>query len=419
MSDYKSLKVYSYMHPGRNIENEFQKRYTEYGTIKFDLDINAIYHGESTSDKYSLFLVPIPIYNSLLAHIRYNSIQITNLIQDIPGIARNKFFQDMLVKEIKGTNDIEGVYSTTKEINKAIDSVANKKKSNPRLHSFVSMYIKIQKQKVEKIDQPKDLRTIYDFLLEGEIPKNKYPDGKYFRNSFVRIGNAVETVHLPKADEQSIIDDLKKWIDFINNDDIDSILKACVAHYYLEYIHPFYDGNGRLGRYLFCSYIGNKLDPYTAVSFSYQINLNRSKYYKAFKEVENKKNYGEITFFVICLLQYLVSGQQEVILNLEEYIVLLNYIEHELEKSNYSEEEKQVLFIYSQIYLFGSTDQSIEDNWIIQNRAEVIQKQTTIKSLKNILDDLESKGFLKTIMKRPLKRVLTTKFFKSIGLDSD
>ena len=53
MSDYKSLKVYSYMHPGRNIENEFQKRYTEYGTIKLDLDINTIYHGESTSDRKS------------------------------------------------------------------------------------------------------------------------------------------------------------------------------------------------------------------------------------------------------------------------------------------------------------------------------------------------------------------------------
>ena len=161
------------------------------------------------------------------------------------------------------------------------------------------------------------------------------------------------------------------------------------------------------------------MDPYTAVSFSYQINLNRSKYYKAFKEVENKKNYGEITFFVICLLKYLVSGQQEVIVNLKKYKVLLDYIEHKLKKSNYSVEEKQLLFIYSQAYLFGSTDQSIEDNWLIQNRAEVTQKQTTIKSLKNILDDLESKGFLKTIIKRPLKRVLTTKFFKSIGLDPD
>ncbi|MCO6541079.1 MAG: Fic family protein [Lactobacillus sp.] len=419
MNHYHNLQIYSYEHPGQNIQEEYHKRFDGYGTIKFPLYINPMFHGMPTSDQYQLFFVPIESYNSLITSIRNNSMHITKIINNLPGVASNQFFLEMLTKEIKGTNDIEGVYSTTEEINVAIDSAQNnnKRSTHTRFHSFASMYLKIKNQEVEKIKKLKDIRDIYDFLLKGEIPQSKYPDGELFRNDFVRIGSSTQTVHQPKTDEKLIMADLEKWIEFINEDKFDPILKACVAHYYFEYIHPFYDGNGRVGRYIFCSYLGNKLDPYTAISFSHQVNLKKEKYYHAFEEIENQKNYGEITFFVSNLLKYLAAGQKKVIANLELSNKLLKYIDNQLKHCDYSNDEIHLLYIYSQSFLFNNIDQGIDDNFIQNHRSEIMGKKMSVRKIRNLLDSLENRKILVTVKKSPLKRVLTDKFFKSIDMD--
>ena len=80
-------------------------------------------------------------------------------------------------------------------------------------------------------------------------------------------------------------------------------MKASISHFFFEYIHPFYDGNGRFGRYLLSLYLARKLDNLTAFSVSYSISRNLDDYYKSFVEVEDVTNYGEITFFVENILK--------------------------------------------------------------------------------------------------------------------
>lgn len=198
-------------------------------------------------------------------------------------------------------------------------------------------------------------------------------------------------------------------------DKYDPILKACVAHYYFEYIHPFYDGNGRLGRYLFCSYIGKKVDPYTAVSFSYQITQKKARYYKEFQEVENEKNYGEITLFVISLLKYLVSGQKYVLGNLKDDHNILNFVKKKLEDFDYPNFEFNILYVYAQSFLFNSFDGSVQDTSLI-SFIKSTEKIST-KKVKTAIEDLEKEGLIKTVKGRPKKRKLTTKFLDKIGLN--
>ena len=415
MSGYKSLRVYSYEHPGESIEPELDKRLNGYGTRKFSLIINPINEKEGVrlSDRFNLFLVPINEITQLLININSKSEQIKNLIQKLPGVASNQFFYQMLVSEIKGTNEIENVSSTTEEINFAIDNINNEKK-NIRLKSFAYMYSSIKVGKVNKIEKLDDIRKLYDDLLAGEIPEDKLPDGKLFRDGFVRIGNSTKTVHCPKEHENEIVDQLKEWIEFINDDKIESIIKACVAHYYFEYVHPFYDGNGRLGRYIFCSYVGKKLDPYTAISFSHQVNLNKNKYYKGFEEVENKKNYGEVTLFVLNLLNYLENGQNDVLDKLLTSIDHLEFVKLELEKQKYSHIELNLLYIYSQAFIFNDFEGSVED----REMYEIFKKNEGIskRNVKTSIDDLENHGLIETVKKKPFKRKITEKFLKEIGI---
>lgn len=286
MEEYQEVSIWGYQNSDRDPEEEYYRRYNAPGTVHTGLTINPIFRGERSEKTFELFLVPIFKVLSLDNVVNDNSKKILKLISDLPGIAANQLFSNTLVNEIMSTNEIEDVKTTSQEVNDAISNIDSKRQI--RLKSFVRMYFKIKNQENLKIESLSDIRNIYDYLLEGEIPENKLPDGKLFRNSFTRIGSETKTVHLPKTYENDFLPDLLEWIRFINSNQ-PSLFKAFIAHYYFEYIHPFNDGNGRTGRYIACVYLGYKLDPLTAIIFSSEINSNRKDYYKAFVDVENQK----------------------------------------------------------------------------------------------------------------------------------
>ena len=155
--------------------------------------------------------------------------------------------------------------------------------------------------------------------------------------------------------------------------------------------------------------------PYTAVSFSYQITLKKARYYKEFQEVENEKNYGEITLFVISLLKYLVSGQKYVLGNLKDDYNILNFVKKKLEDFDYPNFEFNILYVYAQSFLFNSFDGSVQDTSLI-SFIKSTEKIST-KKVKTAIEDLEKEGLIKTVKGRPKKRKLTGKFLDKIGLN--
>ncbi|MEA4973999.1 MAG: Fic family protein [Candidatus Metalachnospira sp.] len=69
---------------------------------------------------------------------------------------------------------------------------------------------------------------------------------------------------------------------------MDEILKSAAIHFYVAYLHPYFDGNGRRARFLHLWYLVQK-DYSSAmfVSFSYLISRSKVKYYNAYRAVEN------------------------------------------------------------------------------------------------------------------------------------
>lgn len=110
-----------------------------------------------------------------------------------------------------------------------------------------------------------------------------------------------ETIYTPPpaGEIPSLISD---WEDFLNrrNDRVDPLLKAAVAHYQFEAIHPFSDGNGRCGRILIVLYLvqsGILRWPFLFIS-GYLIR-HRADYYRLLLDVTREGNWQEFVRFIL------------------------------------------------------------------------------------------------------------------------
>lgn len=96
----------------------------------------------------------------------------------------------------------------------------------------------------------KDIRNLYDIILKNAILKKDLPNGKYFRKEMVYITDGINQIHFGIEGEDNINKNMQDFIDLYNSK-LDTITKMILCHFIFENTHPFYDGNGRLGRYLF------------------------------------------------------------------------------------------------------------------------------------------------------------------------
>ena len=264
----------------------------------------------------------------------------------------------------------------------------------------------------EHIDSLSSFRKIYDEMFEDfEKSANYKLDGKYFRKDTVKVINGLgNIIHIGVNGEEAIEKNIESLIEFMNRKDITFLLKASIVHFFFEYIHPFYDGNGRFGRYLLSLYLARKLDILTAFSVSYSISRNLDEYYKSFVEVEEVNNYGEITFFVENILKTIKNEQEEIIGLLNDSIMKLNHsteIFKEITK-DLSEKENIILKIYLQNYLFNDFEE------ITNVELTSIIGDLTQQTINKYTQELEKKGYLLKIKQRPLTHTLSEKITEKI-----
>ena len=397
----------------RNIEEEYIKRIENPSTFIINLKINPIKRGNKILDKeYNLFYVNLLEHTLLQEKIMENSKKIISLSNPnkFPQIAIKEIINKILSNELDKTNKIEGIETIKSEIYSSLKDDKKSSKKNNKLEGIVKKYKDIMEKNfkdTQHIDNLSSFRKIYDEMFEGFEKSGNYKlDGKYFRKNTVKVINGLgNTIHIGVNGEEAIEKNIEDLIQFMNRKDIPFLIKASISHFFFEYIHPFYDGNGRFGRYLLSLYLARKLDILTAFSVSYSISKNLDDYYKSFVEVEDINNYGEITFFVGNILETIKKGQEEIIKLLNDSIMKLSYsfeIFEEITK-NLILKEKDILFIYLQNYLFNDFEKT--SNIELTNILQVYSQQTINK----YTQELEKKGYLVKVNQKPLTYTLSNK----------
>lgn len=183
-------------------------------------------------------------------------------------------YKDTILLDSHSSATIEGCRTTIERVRNCI------KGGNPTKDDLMVLNI-LKAQNMYKgttVSCVKDIVDMWRVISEG-VCENTSKQGKFFRSSMVCIGNENRVVHTPEVPDK-IPKKMELLVNFLNSN-INQILKGIICHYYIEYIHPMCDGNGRLGRLLQSVVIDGNIFRVPVISI---INENLNGYYKSIKD---------------------------------------------------------------------------------------------------------------------------------------
>ena len=174
------------------------------------------------------------------------------------------------------------------------------------------------------------LREVHEVLLSESRGYDKMPGDLRTSQNWVGPGNSTVATapYIPPNcdDMQMCLSELER---FINSDvALDPIAKAALVHYQFETIHPFLDGNGRLGRLLVTLLLIDEGVLSRPVIYpSYQLKLRRAEYYEWLTRVRETGDYeGWVRFFCECLL----TSATDACTSMERLVLLHNDVQERI-----------------------------------------------------------------------------------------
>lgn len=222
----------------------------------------------------------------------------------IPNI--NLFVSMYVRKEALLSSQIEGTQATLEDV---LDPLIEKN-ANQNVADVVN-YIKATEFALERMNTlplcNRLIKETHEVLMSGVRGQEKNP-GEFRRsqNWIGAAGSSLKNARYipPNPDDMTeAMSDLEKYIN--SDDSLDVLIQAALLHYQFETIHPFLDGNGRVGRLLITLFLmDKKVLNSPAMYISYYLKKNRIEYYDRMSEVRNKDNYEQwIKFFLRAVME--------------------------------------------------------------------------------------------------------------------
>ncbi|MDD7736004.1 MAG: Fic family protein [Bacilli bacterium] len=266
--------------------------------------------------------------------------------------SKNQIIQSYLICELKSTNEIENIYSTRHDIVYLMNKIESENKNSKKIKSLLNAYRSYSNY--FQINSLKSIREAYDKIILPTLDsKDDYPDGHLFRKNGVDITNGISIVHKGFSNEEKIILGLEEFIKIYNNKEINYLLRGLISHFMFETIHPFYDGNGRLGRYLFSLLLMKEKEYILGLTVSNAFASNKEKYYKALEVGRSYDQGGCINEYIEECISLLSKKIEE---SIKELSSQKEYLDMYVQNNKYTKKEQlifKILLSASKLSIYG------------------------------------------------------------------
>ena len=289
--DLRINKKYGFMLSRKELDEYLIFKDSYDNKFKIELSLKTfnskkIYYFKSTellnslSDYLSFFINDLQVKNSTIISENYKDMILSRLTSELDGTLR-----------------IEGVNTTRKKI---LDIVETKNITNSDEQIVYNMFEGYKFISSKPKFNKDNLLKLYKILSYKSLKEEDEIKG-YYRTDMVEIGNH-NGCPIEKIDE--CMDSLFEWVNCNIDKNIapNSLLLPFIVHYYILYIHPYMDFNGRTARMvsLWISFLMDK-DTILPTYISEAINDDKNNYYKA---IDNTRySHNDLTYFLTYLIK--------------------------------------------------------------------------------------------------------------------
>lgn len=265
-----------------------------------------------------------PKINMLLAEANLRLGELNAFSLYVPNV--EIFIKMHIVKEATTSSKIEGTRTEVEEAFLKENEIEPEKKDDWK---EVQNYIEAMNYSINQLERmplsTRLLKEAHALLMQGVRGEYKTPGE--FRVSQNWIGGATinDATFIPphQSEVSELMGDLENFLHNENND-VPDLIKIAIAHYQFETIHPFLDGNGRLGRLLITLHlVSNRLLAKPTLYLSDYFEKHRTLYYDNLNQVRLNSNLAQwIKFFLVAVIETSKTGTEvfKLILKLKEDI---------------------------------------------------------------------------------------------------
>ncbi|RLJ80597.1 Fic family protein [Pedobacter alluvionis] len=283
--------------------------------------------------------------------------EVNALLKSLPDDVRQETLLEMILSEAIKTSEIEGEFLSRKDVMSSIKNNLGLNKTpdvvkDKRASGIADLMIDVRNTFCDSLSEKK--MWYWHSLLFAESKYITVGTWRKSNDSMQVISGSLgkEKIHFEAPPSHRVVIEMKAFITWFNEtkpqgriEIKDPIIRSAIAHLYFETVHPFEDGNGRIGRAIAEKAIAQTLGRPVMLSLSKIIERDRSAYYKALKKAQRSNEISDwLKYFVNIALQAQIDAKQMIDFTLRKIKVF------DLFREKLNDRKKKVL---QKMYSFG------------------------------------------------------------------
>jgi Fic family protein len=256
------------------------------------------------------------------------------------------------------SSKIEGTQATLEEVMEFEAHALQSEKNKGDIYEVLNYRKALLEGRQQMILRPlslNDLLKIHKILLQGVRGKNKAPGSfRKIQNWIGAPGSTLEQARYVPPEVPKMMEGLYNWESYLHQDEKDVLVQLAIVHAQFEILHPFIDGNGRIGRILIPLFLYHKEIIHQPIFYMSQyLESNRQAYYDALKNITDT---GRWEHWIRFFLSGIVQQAEKNIKQTREIIALYDQMKGKMSDKTHSQWAIQCLdYIFTQP-IFNTTD---------------------------------------------------------------